>query len=104
MMFQGIITGLGIVLAGCLGIAPLFAGPTPAPELARRLGCFACHNHDSGHLAAPLDEVGSRLSRDQLNIVLAQPRRLYPAARMPSYAYLPAEERQALVDFLSNLK
>ena len=37
-------------------------------------------------------------------MVLTQPRQLHPGAKMPSYAYLPGAERQALVDFLENLK
>jgi mono/diheme cytochrome c family protein len=99
--------GLGFGLVVWLGAAPLFAlfaqGP-PTSDLARRLGCFACHVSGPGHLAAPLDGVGSRLSREQLQVALTQPRRLHAGARMPGYAYLPTAERQALLDFLSNLK
>jgi cbb3-type cytochrome oxidase cytochrome c subunit len=73
-------------------------------ELAGRLGCFACHGQGPGHLAPSLDGVGSRLTREQLQVVLVQPRRLYPGAQMPSYAYLPEGERQALLDFLERLK
>ena len=57
-----------------------------------------------GHPAASLEGVGSRLSREQLQVALTQPRRLHPGAKMPSYAYLPDGERQALLDFLTNLK
>jgi hypothetical protein len=98
-----VIAGVGLVLAGWLSIAPLFAGAAPASELAQRLGCFACHAAGPGHPAAPLEGVGSRLSREQLQVALTQPRRLHAGAKMPSYAYLPAAERQALLDFLANL-
>ncbi len=74
------------------------------PELARRLGCFACHSKGPGSLSPSLEGVGSRLSREELQVVLRQPRRLYPGAKMPSYAYLPEGERQALLDFLERLK
>jgi mono/diheme cytochrome c family protein len=74
------------------------------PDLARRLGCFACHRKDLGHLAPSLDGIGSRLTREQLQVVLVQPRQLYPGAKMPSYAYLTEEERQALLDFLERFK
>jgi cbb3-type cytochrome oxidase cytochrome c subunit len=37
-------------------------------------------------------------------MVLSQPRQLYPGAKMPSYAYLPATEPQKLLDFLESLK
>jgi mono/diheme cytochrome c family protein len=77
-----------------------------APDLARRLGCFACHSLGGwgGKTAAPLDRVAARLAPAQLHIVLTHPRKLHAGAKMPSYAYLPAEERQALVDFLQSLK
>ncbi len=72
-------------------------------DLARRLGCFACHGKGPGHPAPSLDGICSRLTREQLQVVLVQPRRLYPRAKMPSYAYLPEGERQALLDFLERL-
>jgi cbb3-type cytochrome oxidase cytochrome c subunit len=70
------------------------------PDLARRLGCFACHRKAPGHLASSLDGSGARLTREHLQVVLLQPRQLYPGAKMPSYAYLPEGERRALLDFL----
>ena len=99
-----VLGGLGLGLVVWLGTAPLFAQGAPAADLARRLGCFACHAAGPGHAAASLIGVGSRLSREQLQVALTQPRRLHAGARMPSYAYLPSTERQALLDFLSNLK
>ena len=100
---------VAILVAG-LGLS-LTWGPSPAPaqemgaaDLARRLGCFACHGEGRGYRAPALEGVGNRLPREQLQVVLTQPRKLYPGAKMPSYAYLPAAERQALLDFLSNLK
>ncbi len=74
------------------------------PDLARRLGCFACHGKAPGHLASSLDGSGSCLTREQLQVMLLQPRQLYPGAKMPSYAYLPEGERRALLDFLERLK
>jgi len=105
--FLAWLAGLG--LAGWLNLssAPAQEAPAqepPAADLARRLGCFACHHPGPGHRAAPLDHVGARLSRQQLQIALTQPRRLHPGAKMPSYAYLPADERQTLLDFLEHFK
>ena len=74
------------------------------PDLAGRLGCFACHGEGPGRLAPSLDGIGSRLPREQLQVALVQPRQLYPGAKMPSYAYLPEGERQALLDLLERLK
>ncbi len=101
---MAVLGGLGFGLVVWLGTAPLCAQGAPALDLARRLGCFACHAAGPGRPAASLDGVGSRLSREQLQVALTQPRRLHAGAKMPSYAYLPAAERQALLDFLANLK
>ena len=97
-----LVAGLGLSLACGLGAA--WPNELAAPELARRLGCFACHGEGPGYRARSLEGVGSRLPREQLQTVVTYPRRLYPGAKMPSYAYLPGEERQALVDFLEQLK
>ena len=92
----------GFILACCLSPAP--ARELGGADLARRLGCFACHGEGRGYRAQSLEGVGVRLPREQLEVVLTQPRKLYPGAKMPSYAYLPASERQTLLDFLANLK
>ncbi len=96
------LVGLGLLL----GIAPAWAHDPPALELARRLGCFACHSQGGrgGKIGVSLDGVGSRLGPGQLETVLSYPRQIHPGARMPSYAYLPAGERRALVEFLERLK
>ena len=104
---MAVLGGLAFGLVVWLGTAPLSAlsaQGAPAQDLAQRLGCFACHAAGPGHPAASLDGVGSRLSREQLQVALTQPRRLHAGAKMPSYAYLPEAERQALLDFLANLK
>lgn len=93
---------VGFMLAGWLSAAP--AQEQGAADLARRLGCFACHGEGKGFRAPSLAGVGARLPREQLQVVLSQPRKLYPGVKMPSYAYLPEAERQALLDFLVNLK
>jgi cbb3-type cytochrome oxidase cytochrome c subunit len=76
------------------------------PDLAQRLGCFACHSLQGRgeNLAGRLDEVGARLSPKKLQIALTHPRQLHPGARMPSYAYLPPAEQDALAKYLENLK
>jgi cbb3-type cytochrome oxidase cytochrome c subunit len=50
------------------------------------------------------DGVGTRLTPSQIKIILTHPRQIHPGAKMPSYAFLPAAEQQALLDFLENLK
>ena len=99
-------------LAAALALSLTWAcAPGPArklsgPELARRLECFACHSlrGQGGKEAAPLDGVGARLSLEELQTSLNHPRRRHPGARMPSYAYLPLQEEQALLAYLADLK
>jgi cytochrome c oxidase subunit 2 len=100
-----ILGGLALLLAGA-SIPAAGVQKAPAAELARRLGCFACHSLHGrgGSIAVPLDGVGGRLTPEQLRLVLDHPRKLHPGAKMPSYAYLPPEERQALAEFLGSLK
>lgn len=95
---------LGVALALACNAVPA-REPTGA-ELAGRLGCCACHalHGRGGKLAPPLDGIGSRLSRQDLQVMLTYPRRLHPGARMPSYAYLPPAAREALADFLQTRK
>lgn len=75
-------------------------------ELAERLGCFACHSlsRQGGDVALPLDGVGARLSPQKLRMALTYPRRLYPHAQMPSYAYLPLKEQKTLLKYLESLR
>ncbi len=102
MKFTAALVAGWFLLACCLSPAP--ARELGGADLARRLGCFACHGEGRGYRAQSLEGVGGRLPREQLEAVLTQPRKLYPGAKMPSYAYLPAAERQALLDFLTNFK
>lgn len=93
-----------LALAGSLRVG--LAQDPPIPDLAKRLGCFACHavKGVGGNLSVPLDGVGARLSRQKLQVALSHPRQLHPGAKMPSYAYLPAAEQEVLVHYLEGLK
>jgi mono/diheme cytochrome c family protein len=99
---------MGLALAcllASLGSRAQAQGPQGL-ELAGRLGCLACHSlqGQGGKIAAPLDGVGGRLTNRELAITLAYPRQGHPQAQMPSYAYLPLLEQEALVKFLETLK
>jgi cbb3-type cytochrome oxidase cytochrome c subunit len=59
---------------------------------------------EGGTLAVALDGVGNRLSPQNLQTVLRYPRQLHARAKMPSYAYLPEAEQEALVKYLESLK
>ena len=99
---------MGLALAfllACPGSRAQTQGPQGA-ELAGRLGCLACHalNGQGGKLALPLDGVGARLTPRELRVALTYPRQRHPGAKMPSYAYLPPLEQEALVKYLEGLK
>lgn len=97
---------LGLALAIAWGCSSAATEPLSGPDLARRLGCFACHalNGAGGAAASRLDGVGGRLTPAELQETLAQPRRRHPQAKMPSYAYVRPGEMRALVDFLTDKK
>ena len=98
------LAGVGLTLGFCLAAAP--APEVSAPDLAQRLGCWACHARqgEGGKKAASLDRIGARLTSRDLEGVLSRPRSRHPGAKMPSYAYLRPQEMQALVDYLAARK
>ncbi len=75
-------------------------------ELFGALGCTGCHALGGlgGQAAPPLDGVGRRLDRPGLERQLASPQTRNPNTIMPSYARLPRQDLEALVDFLAGQK
>lgn len=100
----GLVAVPGLILSWFLTAAP--GQEAGGFDLARRLGCFACHSwqESGGGQASRLDGVGSRLTPGDLQKILTYPRQLHPGAKMPSYAYLRPGEMKALVDFLRSLR
>jgi len=100
----------GAALSLALAYSPGAAEGPSGGDLARRLGCFACHSRqgqgggEAGTRASALDGIGARLSPEELKDALSHPRRRHPGAKMPSYDYLPPEEKQVLLDYLQVLK
>ncbi len=94
-----------LVLLACSWAASS-AQESPGADLAGRLGCFACHSlkGQGGNGAVSLDGVATRLSTRQLRLAVTYPRQLHARAQMPSYAYLPAAEQEALVQYLETFK
>ncbi len=104
-----IMAALGVALAFLLICSWTWAQTSQerqGADLARRLGCFACHAQPGpgAKRATPLNGIGARLSPQKLRLAITFPRQLHPGAQMPSYAYLPLQEQEALVNFLKNLK
>ena len=98
------LAGLGLILIVTLAAAP--APEVSGPELAQRLGCWACHSlaGRGGRKSVPLDGIGARLSPEELQLTIKHLRSRRPRGKMPSYAYLRPGEMQALVNYLQTLK
>lgn len=80
--------------------------PARGDKLVERLGCRACHGSgvEHGHAGPELVAALSRLTPGELEIQLCTPRQRHPASRMPSFAFVRAEDFTALVEYLMNLK
>ena len=71
-------------------------------DVAAQAGCLACHKfgHNGNDGPGPhLTDVGARLPRQAIARTL-----INPTAPMPSYAEMPEEQRDALVEFLAQLR
>jgi menaquinol-cytochrome c reductase cytochrome b/c subunit len=70
-------------------------------QVVAQSGCLACHKigENGGTLGPNLTKIGVRLAPQAIARTL-----INPTAPMPSYASLPANKRDALVAFLSQLK
>jgi ubiquinol-cytochrome c reductase cytochrome b subunit len=75
-----------------------------ARRLLNALGCKACHkfNGDGGSLAPVLDQIGSRLTKEQIERHLAAHAETRTHGFMPSFSTTPADELKILSDFLHN--
>jgi ubiquinol-cytochrome c reductase cytochrome b subunit/menaquinol-cytochrome c reductase cytochrome b/c subunit len=91
---------LALVAGGC-GADDEREGQAGA-AVAQEVGCLSCHrigpkgNEDVG---SDLTTVGSRLTRTQLRAQLVD-----PPTGMPPYDHLPADDLDALLDYLSALR
>jgi cytochrome c553 len=96
-----------LLLAGQLVMAPAGFAQVDADALARRLlnsqGCKACHKFEGtgATRGSDLDQVGSRLTREQLRGTLVNPRHRHANARIADFSHLQEQEIEALTDFLS---
>jgi menaquinol-cytochrome c reductase cytochrome b/c subunit len=70
-------------------------------QVVAQSGCLACHKigENGGALGPNLTQIGGRLARQAIARTL-----INPTAPMPSYKELPAAKRDALVEFLAQLK
>jgi mono/diheme cytochrome c family protein len=75
-------------------------------HLFQGLACCGCHAiQGQGSTEGPdLDGVGSRLSRQELEVQLKTPRRRRCDSQMPSFAFVRPQESHNLLDFLQASK
>jgi menaquinol-cytochrome c reductase cytochrome b/c subunit len=70
-------------------------------QVVAQSGCLACHKiaENGGTIGPNLTKIGGRLARQAIARTL-----INPTAPMPSYKKLPPAKRDALVEFLAQLK
>ena len=85
------------------------AGATQATDRGKEVyaanKCQMCHMIDGvGSKRAPLDGVGSKLSKDDLRKWIVSPSEMNAKVKKPSFAKISADDLTALVDYLATLK
>jgi len=77
-----------------------------ARRLFNALGCKGCHQFegDGGSLAPPLDQIGSRKTRQQIKDHLVAHGENRKSAFMPSYSTTSQADLELLSDFLYSHK
>jgi mono/diheme cytochrome c family protein len=73
-----------------------------ARRLINALGCKGCHqlDGDGGTLAPPLDQVGSRRTKEEIVSYLAAHASMRKTSIMPSFSTTDREELENLSEFL----
>jgi mono/diheme cytochrome c family protein len=103
---------VAILFAGLVGTA---AAQDPKVERGRKLfesnRCTMCHSIEGkGNQKGPLDDVGSRLSEEEIRQWLVNPTEMMAKTKatrkpaMPNYSKLSKEDIDALVAFQMTLK
>ena len=86
----------------------LSVGATVSPGAAvfQTKGCMNCHSlHGVGGKFGPaLDTIGRKLSVEQIEHYVENPKNVNPDARMPAQSELSDHEREEVAKFLGNLK
>jgi mono/diheme cytochrome c family protein len=96
-----------------LGVAGLRAEEAAKPD-AEKAGkgqnvytaqhCSMCHSiAGKGNPKTPLDDVGSKLTAEEMKKYIANPKSVKADSKMKPYSTLPAEDLEALVAYLQTL-
>jgi nitric oxide reductase subunit C len=82
------------------------AGMTPGGAVFQTRGCMNCHSlhGEGGNFGPALDLVGRKLSMEQIEHYIQDPKSVNPNAKMPPQKDLTDREVEAVAGFLSQLK
>lgn len=81
-------------------------GVSPGAAVFQSKGCMNCHSLEGagGTFGPALDAVGGRMSREQIERYVRDPKGVNPGALMPPQKDLSDRELEEVAKFLSNLK
>lgn len=81
-------------------------GVSPGAAVFQTRGCMNCHAlHGTGGTFGPaLDTIGRKLSREQIEHYIKDPKAVDPGALMPPQTALSEKELEEVAGFLANLK
>jgi nitric oxide reductase subunit C len=82
------------------------AGVSPGAAVFQSRGCMNCHSlHGTGGTFGPaLDTVGRKMSLEQIEHYIKDPKSVNPKALMPPQNALSNKELEEVARFLANLK
>jgi len=98
-----------LAYAGSVGLAGARADERPTIERGRQgymeQRCKACHSIAGiGNKRHPLDDIGSRLTAEEIRKWIVAPREMDPKVRKMAYDKLPKTDLDALAAYLRSLK
>ena len=81
-------------------------GVSPGAAVFQSKGCMNCHSlHGTGGTFGPaLDTVGRRMTMEQIEHYVRDPKSVNPKSQMPPQKELSARELEEVAKFLSSLK
>ncbi len=82
------------------------AAVSPGAAVFQTRGCMNCHSlHGTGGTFGPaLDTIGRTLTKEQIEHYIRNPKAVNPKAMMPAQTELSPKEREAVAEFLADLK
>src|SRR5437867_7316326 len=102
-----------VVLSLGLGVAGPRAEETAAPNAEKvakgqqvyaAQHCSMCHSvAGKGNPKNPLDDVGSKMTADEVKKYIVNPKSVKADSKMKAYSSLPADDLDALVAYLQTL-